>query len=120
MLVELYVMMWVTVLIFTVFALMWPERLFFPLFSAFLWWTFSSLSNQISYIGMGSVNAITQAYVIGDPIGGDVGIPVYLPTVFQRIGLVMFIYGVGVLFMRIRKGAQDVSSGRSDTLGGGV
>jgi hypothetical protein len=112
MTIELYLMLWLTTLVFTIASFIWKEILFFPILSFVLWNVLALLSGDITYVGFGSQAVIAQTYEGGDPeIGYSL---IYL---MHGIGVMMLLYGFGNLWGQARKDINDGFSGkRRDTI----
>ena len=93
MLADLLVLLWVTTLVFTILAIIYPQRFFLLLIPFFLWNVLGMAMSDIVYIGYGSMNIITQEYKLGDPYH-----PTWQIWVFHGIGIIFLIYAVGTYF----------------------
>jgi hypothetical protein len=112
MTIELYLMLWLTTLVFTIASFIWRDILFFPVLSFALWGCLALLSGDITYVGFGSVNVISQTYKGGDP---EIGYQ--LIRIMGGVSIMMLLYGFGNLWGKARKDLNDGLSGkRRDTI----
>ena len=102
-------MMFLLCLVFTIASFIWPKTLYLPII-CFIYWNVLGLllGDGLTFVGFGSVNIITQTYALGDPF-----LPAYTIWLFHGLGMIMLVYGVGMLWgdaydttQRLFKGQQ--------------
>jgi len=93
MLLEAFILLWITTLVFTTLSIIYPQRFFLLLIPFALWNVMAMACTQIYYIGFGSTNPIFYSIELGDPQH-----PTFLMWIFHGIGVIFLVYAVGTYF----------------------
>lgn len=99
MLIETYTCFFILNIVLTILVfLQRPPKLFLPILCAALWAGLAVAGGNITYVGMGSVNVITQSYEYGDPEH-----PYWFLYLFTGLGVLMLVHGFGAVMQESRK-----------------
>jgi hypothetical protein len=93
MLVEVWTLLFLATLVFTILSIIYPQRFFLLIIPFILWNVLGLCAASLCYIGFGSLNPIKQCYEIGDPEH-----PEWQLWIFHGIGMIFLVYAVGTYF----------------------
>jgi hypothetical protein len=106
MLVELYMLLWITALLFTVCSFVWRGQLFFPLICFLLWNVLAVFSTSIEFIGFGSTGVLPiYSKQMGDPSWEWM---TGLAWVFHGMGVAMLLFAIVDTFLVARSAVVDL------------
>jgi len=109
MLVELYMLLWITALLFTVCSFVWRGQLFFPLICFLLWNALAIFGTTIEFVGFGSTNVLPiYSKGMGDPSWEWM---IGLSWVFHGLGMGMLLFGIYDTLIVARSAVVDLDEG---------
>jgi hypothetical protein len=107
MTIEMYMMLYLTALVFTVASFIWSDKLFIIILCFVLWESTAVMGMSITYVGFGSQNIITQTYSLGDP-----NLPIGTAYPAIGMGIMMLVYGFGTMWGQAHDDMNALFTGR--------
>lgn len=102
----MWIMLWVSALLFTISSFIWNRAILFPLLASVFWLSLAIGSQQLDFVGYGAQNIITYTHELDDWTG-DIGL-MYL---FYGCGVTMILYSLYTALMISRDELHDNPGG---------